>query len=382
MVAFVTGTPSVNLVQTISPAGIGCGVAFSGEPIITPHGIGYGASVNVLTTQVPGTPEAVDANPLTLGMRWFAEQGGVALGGRFYKGGVLGGNSHTMLLYDDSGTELARGTSNAESASGWHTVTFNAPVGIAANTPYVIATFWPAGFYPDSDPFFTSRIDNGIVHAYSDAESPNGNGLFAYAATPTFPTGNFGSSNYFSDIIFASGAAFGGAPLAISQGHAAGFDIGNAPIAIPHGFAAGFGVGVPVVVRAAANSPRISGGLALAKWHYDELVAEWHRLRELREELEERQERLAREKLAQKRSRRRAVVDLDAERRLDALIIACNRAYAMLQEREDVVYAGVRAYLADVGEISTENRRALRSIEVSYSAMLQADDDDAILALM
>lgn len=161
---------------------------------------------------------------------------------------------------------------------------------------------------------------------------------------------------------------------------------GTVSLTIPRGVAATVAFGTPIVVLNTSVASTSGSGLALARKRLDDLIEAWEKMQKRRREVEAEQERLSRAKTVAKRARSAPVVDLEAERRIDDAIVACNHAYIMLQEEADQVYAGARSVLAgfsyDIEAISTENRRALQRIETDYQEMLQADDEDVILALM
>ena len=150
------------------------------------------------SSTVPSTVDSGDGNAVNLGMRFESDVNGYVTAIRFYKSAANSG-THTGSLWTTTGQLLATGTFTNETASGWQTLTFNSPVAITANTPYVASYFAPNGHYSDSGSYFTSSVSNGPLHALS--YGPSGfPGIYSYGAQG-FPTQNFQSTNYWIDVV-------------------------------------------------------------------------------------------------------------------------------------------------------------------------------------
>ncbi|WP_131740499.1 DUF4082 domain-containing protein [Actinomadura roseirufa] len=149
---------------------------------------------------VPGTPSAGDAGAVELGVRFSPDQNGWVSGVRFYKGAGNTG-THTGSLWRSDGTRLASGTFTGETASGWQTVTFSAPVAVTGGTSYVASYFAPKGNYAADGGAFGNAYDNAPLHAPS-SDAGGGNGLYAYASSSRFPNETYGGSNYWVDPVF------------------------------------------------------------------------------------------------------------------------------------------------------------------------------------
>jgi hypothetical protein len=91
-----------------------------------------------------------------------------------------------------------------ESASGWQQATFSTPVPVTAGTVYVASYLAPAGGYAGDGGYFTTGMDRAPLHALSDVDA-GGNGVYAYGSTSSFPTNTWNSTNYWVDVVFASG---------------------------------------------------------------------------------------------------------------------------------------------------------------------------------
>jgi hypothetical protein len=148
----------------------------------------------------PTTASAADSGSIELGVKFTAETAGVVSGIRFYKGSANTG-THVGSLWATDGTLLAQATFTNESATGWQEVDFSTPVDISANTTYIASYHAPNGGYALDRSYFTSGYDNAPLHAPSDLAA-NGQGVYVYAGSPTFPNGNFGASNYWVDVVF------------------------------------------------------------------------------------------------------------------------------------------------------------------------------------
>ena len=137
-------------------------------------------------------------------MKFKADVNGSITGIRFYKGT---GNTGTHIgnLWTTSGTKLATVTFGNETASGWQQALFTSPVAITAGTVYVASYLAPAGHYAADNNYFASAgVDNAPLHALQDGIS-GGDGVYAYGSTSTFPNNTWQSSNYWVDVVFATG---------------------------------------------------------------------------------------------------------------------------------------------------------------------------------
>jgi Domain of unknown function (DUF4082)/Cadherin-like domain/Bacterial Ig domain len=144
------------------------------------------------------TPSVVTVNdsiPVELGVKFTADAGGLITGLRFYKGP---GNTgpHAADLWSSNGTLLATANFANESPSGWQQVNFSTPVAITAGTTYV-ASYHTNGNYSADTNYFANPLVSGDLTA-----SANGNGVYGYGATDTFPTSTFGASNYWVDVVY------------------------------------------------------------------------------------------------------------------------------------------------------------------------------------
>lgn len=152
-------------------------------------------------TDAPATPPVNDGmGGIELGVKFKASQSGKITGIRFYKAASVAGN-YTVHLWSNTGSKLAEAAFTVDTARGWQQVAFTAPVSIDANTTYVASYFNNTGDYATTNPFFTQAIVNGTLRALANGED-GPNGLYKYSATPVFPDNNYGSSNYWVDVVF------------------------------------------------------------------------------------------------------------------------------------------------------------------------------------
>ncbi|HEV8561589.1 MAG TPA: DUF4082 domain-containing protein, partial [Actinophytocola sp.] len=184
---------------------VGTGPASAASNPVTPTAAtGCTACTIWASSATPATPSSTDTGSVELGMKFKADVNGSITGIRFYKGT---GNTGTHIgnLWTTSGTKLATVTFGNETASGWQQALFSSPVAVTAGTVYVASYLAPAGHYAADNAYFaTAGVDNAPLHALQDGVSA-GNGVYAYGSTSTFPTNTWQSSNYWVDVVFATG---------------------------------------------------------------------------------------------------------------------------------------------------------------------------------
>ena len=197
IVGLANGTAHTFVVRAINSAGTGS--ASAATAAVTPR-----ASLFELRT--PAVVDGNDGGSVVLGVKFTADIDGTITGLRFYKSAANTG-THIGTLYSDTAAVLAQQTFTNETASGWQTVTFTTPAAIIAGTTYVATYLAPNGHYSVTGGGFASAgMDNPPLHALRDT-SGNGNGVFSYSSTPTFPTGSFNGGNYWVDVLFAPAPA-------------------------------------------------------------------------------------------------------------------------------------------------------------------------------
>jgi phosphodiesterase/alkaline phosphatase D-like protein len=153
---------------------------------------------------VPALVDSNDGDALELGLKFRSDVAGQVLGVRFYKAAANTG-THTGSLWTTGGSRLATLTFSAETASGWQTAYFSAPVAILANTTYIVSYYAPAGRYSANVGAFESAgTNNPPLHALANGvDGPNG--VYRYGTGGGFPDSTYNSTNYWVDVVFAPG---------------------------------------------------------------------------------------------------------------------------------------------------------------------------------
>jgi methionine-rich copper-binding protein CopC len=139
------------------------------------------------TNALPSITAANDPAAVELGVRFTSDAAGTITGIRFYKGAANTG-THTVTLWNSAGAAIATATAGSETASGWQTVLFPAPVAISANTTYTASYFAPNGNYAADGNYFAAAYNQGPLHAAGGS-----NGVYQYGGG--YPTSSYNSTN-------------------------------------------------------------------------------------------------------------------------------------------------------------------------------------------
>jgi hypothetical protein len=110
---------------------------------------------------------------INLGVRFTSDNPAFVCGVRFYKNPADPGSTHTVALWNSSGTQLASATSSVEASSGWQAVNFSSPVAISSSTVYTASFLATAGEYIINF-FINYQFDNGTLHAPGQYIGANG----------------------------------------------------------------------------------------------------------------------------------------------------------------------------------------------------------------
>jgi WD40 repeat protein len=161
------------------------------------------------SSTVPGNPAENDPNPVELGVKFTVDLNGTITGVRFYKGSTNTG-THVGHLWTNTGQLLASAQFQNETASGWQQVNFTTPVAVTAGTVYIASYYAPNGNYAasNSPEFSTSGVDAPPVHLLKSGVS-GANGVYVYGAGGGFPLNSFNDTNYWVDVVFATGTGSG-----------------------------------------------------------------------------------------------------------------------------------------------------------------------------
>ncbi|MDA0180308.1 DUF4082 domain-containing protein [Solirubrobacter phytolaccae] len=149
------------------------------------------------TDNQPGN--AVQDQPLELGMKFRSKEDGFITALRFYKQPNNTG-VHVGNLWSSTGQPLATATFKDETASGWQQVALTNPVAITKDTTYVVSYHSPAGYYPQGTGYFNNVADNAPLYALPNT-TPGGNGVYKYGPS-AFPDQTWQATNYWVDASF------------------------------------------------------------------------------------------------------------------------------------------------------------------------------------
>lgn len=154
---------------------------------------------SVFGGQVPLIPDSGDASAVELGLRFTPTQNGYITGVRFYKSAANTG-IHTGSLWNATGVRLATVTFAGETASGWQTANFTAPVQATAGNTYTVSYAAPKGHYSAASYYWAYRgvtsPPMGVLGGFGAA--PAG----VYSTNGSFPTDSYQQGNYFVDAVF------------------------------------------------------------------------------------------------------------------------------------------------------------------------------------
>ncbi|WP_426245723.1 N,N-dimethylformamidase beta subunit family domain-containing protein [Nocardioides sp. LHG3406-4] len=155
---------------------------------------------SIFGDEVPAVPDSGDGSPYELGLRFIPMRDGAVTGVRFYKGAGNTG-THVGRLWTSGGTKLGEATFTSESATGWQSVSFPAPVTVQAGQTYVVSYSAPNGHY-------AAELDAFELHGI-EADPVSVPGGFAggdagvFSGTPgAFPQTVVRNSNYYVDVRF------------------------------------------------------------------------------------------------------------------------------------------------------------------------------------
>ena len=154
---------------------------------------------DVLTPSATGNPTAdgrTGAGPWTyeMGVKFSVSAPVSVTAIRFYKDPNETG-THVGRIWTATGTALANVTFAGETASGWQVQNLASPLTLQPGVVYVASVGLNA-FFDVTGGGLASQITSGPLSSVADGA----NGVFATSAG-TFPTLNYGSSNYFVDVV-------------------------------------------------------------------------------------------------------------------------------------------------------------------------------------
>ena len=198
----ITFTPSASLAPStayaVSVSGLASteGAALPTQSWSFTTGPDDTGTTSLMTGLIPDTPAADDPSSIEVGTAFSSSQAGTVTAVKFYKGTGNTG-THVGSLWSSNGTRLGQVTFTNETATGWQTATFAAPVPVTAGASYVVSYYAPNGRYAASPGFFAGPRVVGSLTAPA-----GGNGVYVYGAGGGFPNGSWNSTNYYVDVVF------------------------------------------------------------------------------------------------------------------------------------------------------------------------------------
>jgi hypothetical protein len=157
----------------------------------------------------PQTVDSGDGGAIEVGVAFQSSVNGYINGIRFYKASTNTG-THIGNLWSNTGALLATATFTNETSSGWQQVNFSTPVEIVANTIYIASYHTTVGHYSADQLYFEAKgVSSPPLEALQDGVDGS-NGVYSYSSSSVFPTSTYNSSNYWVDVVFASGGGSGG----------------------------------------------------------------------------------------------------------------------------------------------------------------------------
>ena len=150
----------------------------------------------IFPASTPGILSVTDPAPqgIELGVRFTSGQSGYVTGVRFYKGPGNTG-THVGRLWSPTGELLATATFTAETAKGWQSVTFSAPVPVTAGQTYTASYHAPNSYYSTTSNFFTPGPYTGTPLTATGS-------VYRYGLGGTYPTATYQGENYWVDVTF------------------------------------------------------------------------------------------------------------------------------------------------------------------------------------
>jgi hypothetical protein len=152
------------------------------------------------------SPTSFEDSPLEVGMKFKSSSPGFIKGVRFFSPNSPSG-TYTGHLWSASGILLDSVLFTNVTASGWQEALFNNPVLVVADSIYIASYHSSSGHYAATSGGLANVVSNGILTTV-DNNTSGGNGVYAYGATPHFPSGTYNATNYWVDVIFTNDNAF------------------------------------------------------------------------------------------------------------------------------------------------------------------------------
>ncbi|HQC93540.1 MAG TPA: DUF4082 domain-containing protein, partial [Microbacteriaceae bacterium] len=156
---------------------------------------------SALGDEQPTLASTDDPQSVEVGLQFTPDRDGFVTGVRFYKGPANTG-VHTGRLWSSDGQQLAGVTFAGETATGWQTALFDAPVSVQAATRYVVSYTAPQGGYAYADEYWPYRGRASAPLTIASGVGAASPGVYGNAGA--FPTSTWGNANYYVDAVFES----------------------------------------------------------------------------------------------------------------------------------------------------------------------------------
>jgi len=194
-------TPGTAYVYRVRATGGGANSAYSNTASVTTAAPASSAPISLWANSYTPSEDSYGSGSYELGMKFRTDKAGTVSAVRFYKQTWMDGYAHVGHLWSSSGVLLATATFTGESYYGWQQVSFSSPVAVAANTTYVVSFSTGGGYFGVSNNALTNGVDNGPLHALSNATA-GGNGVYR-SGTGLFPNVSGSGMNFWVDLAFA-----------------------------------------------------------------------------------------------------------------------------------------------------------------------------------
>lgn len=142
-------------------------------------------------------------SPVELGVRFASATPGFVKGVRFFSANNVSG-TYTGHLWTADGSLLASAVFTNVTADGWQEVLFSEPVKIEAGVIYVASYYNSSGFYAATSQGLSEAVNNGNSLTILTNDGKGTGGVYTYNG-PGFPTETYNATNYWVDVMFASG---------------------------------------------------------------------------------------------------------------------------------------------------------------------------------
>nr|BFF09391.1 hypothetical protein GCM10025699_06940 [Microbacterium flavescens] len=149
-------------------------------------------------SRTPATASAIDSQAVELGLRFTPAVDGFVTAIRFFKGSANTG-THTGSLWNSAGERIGSVIFRSESATGWQTAEFAAPVAVVGGTAYTVSYTASNGGYAIETLHwpYNARASYPVTVASNVGTATAG----VYGEPGQRPTLTWSESNYFVDVL-------------------------------------------------------------------------------------------------------------------------------------------------------------------------------------